>query len=128
MLNSPVVEDLQALPVEFTGDGDGISPPLQWNGAPAGTKGYALIMDHVTPDGDRKWYWTVYDIPANASSLPKNVTDIGKLGTGFEGEIGYRATALQRPRCEDLCHQRCMPCPRRSMSLENPDAKNSSPR
>ena len=89
MLMSSVVEDLQALPNEFTGDGDGISPPLAWTGAPAGTKGYALIMDHVTPDGDRKWYWTVYDIPASALSLPKNVTDIGKLGTGFKGEIGY---------------------------------------
>ena len=88
-LTSPVAEDLQALPIDFTGDGDGISPPLAWTGAPAGTKGYALIMDHVTPDGDRKWYWTVYDIPGGASSLPKNVTDIGKLGTGFKGDIGY---------------------------------------
>jgi len=96
-LTSPVVEDLQALPTEFTGDGEGISPPLQWNGAPAGTKGYALIMDHVTPDGDRKWYWTVYDIPANASSLPKNVTDIGKLGTGFKGEVGYEPPMSKGP-------------------------------
>ncbi|WP_461784886.1 YHYH protein [Prosthecobacter sp.] len=97
MLNSPVVEDLQTLPTEFTGDGDGISPPLQWNGAPAGTKGYALIMDHVTPDGDRKWYWTIYDIPASALSLPKNVTDIGKLGTGFKGEIGYEPPNSKGP-------------------------------
>ena len=97
MLNSPVVEDLQTLPTEFTGDGDGISPPLQWNGAPAGTKGYALIMDHVTPDGDRKWYWTVFDIPANALSLPKNVTDIGKLGTGFKGDIGYEPPMSKGP-------------------------------
>lgn len=96
-LTSPVVEDLQALPVEFTGDGDGISPPLQWNGAPAGTKGYALIMDHVTPDGDRKWYWTVYDIPGSALSLPKNVTDIGKLGTGFKGDIGYEPPMSKGP-------------------------------
>ena len=96
-LTSPVVEDLQALPIEFTGDGDGISPPLQWNDAPAGTKGYSLIMDHVTPDGDRKWYWTVYDIPANALSLPKNVTDIGKLGTGFKGEIGYEPPMSKGP-------------------------------
>jgi phosphatidylethanolamine-binding protein (PEBP) family uncharacterized protein len=96
-LTSPVVEDLQTLPTEFTGDGDGISPPLAWAGAPAGTKGYALIMDHVTPDGDRKWYWTVYDIPANASSLPKNVTDIGKLGTGFKGEIGYEPPMSKGP-------------------------------
>jgi phosphatidylethanolamine-binding protein (PEBP) family uncharacterized protein len=97
MLNSPVVEDLQTLPIEFTGDGDGISPPLAWNGAPAGTKGYALIMDHVTPDGDRKWYWTAYDIPGSASSLPKNVTDIGKLGTGFKGEIGYEPPMSKGP-------------------------------
>jgi len=97
MLNSPVVEDLQTLPTEFTGDGDGISPPLAWSGAPASTKGYALIMDHVTPDGDRKWYWTVYDIPASASSLPKNVTDIGKLGTGFKGEIGYEPPMSKGP-------------------------------
>lgn len=97
MLNSPVVEDLQTLPIEFTGDGDGISPPLAWSGAPAGTKGYALIMDHVTPDGDRKWYWTLYDIPANALSLPKNVTDIGKLGTGFKGEIGYEPPMSKGP-------------------------------
>jgi phosphatidylethanolamine-binding protein (PEBP) family uncharacterized protein len=97
MLTSPVVEDLQALPNEFTGDGDGISPPLAWTGAPAGTKGYALIMDHVTPDGDRKWYWTVYDIPASALSLPKNVTDIGKLGTGFKGEIGYEPPMSKGP-------------------------------
>ncbi|MBX7207528.1 MAG: YHYH protein [Verrucomicrobiaceae bacterium] len=97
MLNSSVVEDLQALPTEFTGDGDGISPPLQWNDAPTGTKSYALIMDHVTPDGDRKWYWTVYDIPGNASSLPKNVTDIGKLGTGFKGEIGYEPPMSKGP-------------------------------
>jgi phosphatidylethanolamine-binding protein (PEBP) family uncharacterized protein len=97
MLNSPVVEDLQTLPTEFTGDGDGISPPLAWAGAPTGTKGYALIMDHVTPDGDRKWYWTVYDIPGNASSLPKNVTDIGKLGSGFKGEIGYEPPMSKGP-------------------------------
>ncbi len=97
MLISPVVEDLQALPTEFTGNGDGISPPLSWTGAPAGTKSYALIMDHVTPDGDRKWYWTIYDIPASALSLPKNATDIGKLGAGFEGEIGYEPPMSKGP-------------------------------
>ncbi|MCB1211780.1 MAG: YHYH protein, partial [Verrucomicrobiales bacterium] len=96
-LNSPVVEDLQDLPTEFTGDGDGISPPLQWSGAPEGTKGYALIMDHVTPDGDRKWYWTIYDIPASTTSLPKNVTDIGKLGTGFKGAVGYEPPHSKGP-------------------------------
>jgi len=97
ILSSTVVEDLQKLPVEFTGDGDGLSPPLEWSGAPAATKSYALIMDHVTPDGDKKWYWTVYDIPASAASLPKDSQRIGKLGTGFKGEIGYEPPHSKGP-------------------------------
>jgi phosphatidylethanolamine-binding protein (PEBP) family uncharacterized protein len=97
MLNSPVVEDLQSLPTEFTGDGDGTSPPLQWQGAPAATKAYALIMDHVTPDGDKKWYWTVYDIPSGTTSLPKDSQKIGKIGTGFKGQIGYEPPHSKGP-------------------------------
>jgi len=97
MLNSSVVEDLKSLPVEFTGDGDGISPPLEWIGAPASTKGYALLMDHVAPGGDKKWYWTVYDIPASTSSLPKDSQKIGKIGTGFKGQVGYEPPHSKGP-------------------------------
>jgi phosphatidylethanolamine-binding protein (PEBP) family uncharacterized protein len=97
MLSSSVVEDLQKLPVEFTGDGDGISPPLEWSGAPTATKSYALIMDHVTPDGDKKWYWTLYDIPANTASLAKDSQSIGKIGTGFKGELGYEPPHSKGP-------------------------------
>lgn len=97
MLMSSVVEDLQKLPVEFTGDGEGISPPLQWAGAPAGTQSYTLIMDHVAPDGEKKWYWTVYDIPANAAILQKDSQRIGELGTGFKGEVGYEPPHSKGP-------------------------------
>ncbi len=97
MLSSSVVEDLKSLPVEFTGDGDGISPPLEWIGAPASTKGYALIMDHVAPGGDKKWYWTVYDIQASTSSLPKDSQKIGKIGTGFKGQVGYEPPHSKGP-------------------------------
>ncbi|MBK8093509.1 MAG: YbhB/YbcL family Raf kinase inhibitor-like protein [Verrucomicrobiaceae bacterium] len=97
MLNSPVVEDLKNLPIEFTGDGVGISPPLEWIGAPSGTQSFALIMDHVTPDGDKKWYWTIYDIPSEVASLPKDSQRIGKLGTGFKGDAGYEPPHSKGP-------------------------------
>ncbi|HBJ82807.1 MAG TPA: hypothetical protein DDZ88_02810 [Verrucomicrobiales bacterium] len=97
MLMSSVVEDLKTLPAEFTGDGDGISPPLEWSGAPASTQGYALIMDHAAPGGEMKWYWTIYDIPANANSLPENSQKIGKLGTGFKGGVGYEPPRSKGP-------------------------------
>jgi phosphatidylethanolamine-binding protein (PEBP) family uncharacterized protein len=79
-LTSPAVKADGVLPVEFTGDGAGISPPLSWKGAPAGTKAYALIMHHIDPHGIVKWYWTLYNIPAETMSLPKGVTGVGQPG------------------------------------------------
>ncbi|MFM8270721.1 MAG: YHYH protein, partial [Gemmata sp.] len=45
-LTSPAFEHKGKMPAEFTGDGDGVSPPLKWSGAPAGTKFYALTLWH----------------------------------------------------------------------------------
>ncbi len=86
-----------ALPVDYTGDGTSSTLPLEWSGAPAGTKSYALIMHHIDPEGAAKWYWTLYDIPANVTSLPKNVNGIGKVGTGFKGQVGYEAPHSKGP-------------------------------
>jgi len=79
VLNSPAVAEGGALPVEFTGDGVAATLPLEWTGAPAGTKSYALIMHHEAPD-QTKWYWILYNIPADTLSLPKNVKGVGTLG------------------------------------------------
>jgi phosphatidylethanolamine-binding protein (PEBP) family uncharacterized protein len=79
VLSSPAVKDGGTLPVEFTGDGASTTLPLEWAGAPAGTKCYAVIMHHEAPDMT-KWYWILYDIPLTVHSLPKNVKDVGTLG------------------------------------------------
>ena len=79
VLRSSAVADGGMLPAEFTGDGAAASPPLEWTGAPAGTKSYALIMHHEAPD-QTKWYWILYNIPATVQSLPKNVKGVGTLG------------------------------------------------
>jgi phosphatidylethanolamine-binding protein (PEBP) family uncharacterized protein len=90
VLKSPAVSDGGMLPVEFTGDGAGISPPLEWDGAPAGTAGYALAMHHMDPEGRAKWYWTLYNLPAATRSLPKNVSGVGTLGNnGINRRLGY---------------------------------------
>lgn len=85
-LTSPVVQDGGALPSEYTGDGVAATLPLAWSGAPAGTQGFAVIMHHIDPQGEAKWYWTLYNIPANVTSLPRNVTGIGTLGTNSVNE------------------------------------------
>ncbi len=79
VLSSPQVKAGGTLPVEFTGDGDSATLPLEWTGAPAETKSYAIIMHHEAPDMT-KWYWTLYNIPAEVHSLPRNVQGVGTLG------------------------------------------------
>jgi phosphatidylethanolamine-binding protein (PEBP) family uncharacterized protein len=83
-LTSPAVANGGALPPEFNGDGEGATLPLAWTGAPAGTKSYALIMDHVDRDGVTKVYWTLHDIPGDVTSLPKNVKGVGTLGATWK--------------------------------------------
>lgn len=83
-LTSSAVANGGALPPEFNGDGEGATLPLSWTGAPAGTKSYAIIMDHTDRDGVIKTYWTLYDIPADVTSLPKNVKGVGKLGATWK--------------------------------------------
>jgi phosphatidylethanolamine-binding protein (PEBP) family uncharacterized protein len=80
-LTSPDVPEGGLLPVEYTCDGAANTLALSWSNAPAGTRSFAVIMEHVASPTDIHWYWVVYDIPANITSLPKNMTGIGTLGT-----------------------------------------------
>jgi Raf kinase inhibitor-like YbhB/YbcL family protein len=90
VLRSPEVADGGALPKEFTGDGASVTLPLAWSGVPAGTKSFAVIMHHIPGPGDVKWYWTLYNIPADVQSLPKNVAGVGMLGNNsVNGRVGY---------------------------------------
>ncbi len=78
-LHSTAFTDNGTLPVEFTGDGASLSPPLDWHGAPRGTRAYALIMHHIAPD-KTKWYWVLYNIPPDVHALPKGAHGIGLQG------------------------------------------------
>jgi len=97
VLTSPDVADGGNLPADYTGDGSGATLPLEWKGAPAGTKSYALIMDHLAPGNEMKSYWVMWGIPAKVTSLPKNVKSVGRLGVGFKGEEGYEPPHSQGP-------------------------------
>ena len=46
-------------------------------------------MHHIAP-GTSKWYWVLYNIPANVTSLPKNVKGVGTSGQQQrESRLGY---------------------------------------
>ncbi len=96
-LTSTDVSDGGSLPAEFTCDGNGSTLPLAWSGAPDGTQSYAVIMHHEAPDGIH-WYWVLYNIPAEVTSLPKNVSGIGVLGNNINnGLVEYSPPCSKGP-------------------------------
>ena len=73
-LRSAAFGDHGAIPARFGCEGEDVSPPLAWSGAPPGTRSFALIVDDPdAPDPaapKRVWvHWVVYDLPAQASEL-----------------------------------------------------------
>lgn len=81
-LSSPEIKQGGAIADEqvFNGfgcTGKNISPELKWSGAPAAAKSFALtVYDPDAPTGSGFWHWVVFNIPATATSIPKNAGDV----------------------------------------------------
>lgn len=66
------------IPRRHTCDGEDLSPPLAWSGAPPGTKSFAITCaDPDAPAGT--WHhWAAFDIPQSMASLPEHVPAEGQ--------------------------------------------------
>ena len=98
--------------------GSNISPELHWQGAPAGTKSFALTMyDPDAPTGSGWWHWVVYNIPASATRLAAGAGEPGKNllpkgSTMGNGDMGTAAYVGPCPPKGDKPHRSCSPCTR----------------
>ena len=91
-INSSGVKTDGSLSIEYTGEGEGVSMPLEWLNIPIGTKYFALNLWHLPHANDPsevKSYWVVYNIPSNILSLPKNAKEIGVVGYNDKNQVGY---------------------------------------
>jgi len=76
-LSSPDLQEghFMANDHEFDGfgcNGKNVSPELNWQHAPAGTKGFAVtVFDPDAPTSSGFWHWLVTDIPAEATGFAR---------------------------------------------------------
>lgn len=74
-VTSPVFKNGGMIPqrLSFSGygcTGRNVSPELDWSGAPADTKTFALtVFDTDARNGQGWWHWVVFNIPASISKL-----------------------------------------------------------
>lgn len=92
-LTSSAFRNGEAIPSKYTCDGQDISPPLMWQGAPEKTRSFALICDDPDAPVGTWVHWVAYNLPASAKSLPEGVTaanpQTGQQGQNSWGQAGY---------------------------------------
>jgi Raf kinase inhibitor-like YbhB/YbcL family protein len=85
-VTSTAFDEGGAIPARYGCDGEDVSPPLAWEGAPDGTMAFALILDD--PDAGGFVHWIVADIPASSPSAAEGASP-GIDGRNDFGRRGY---------------------------------------
>lgn len=96
-LTSDAFTNGQSIPAKYSCKGRNLSPALAWNEPPAGIQSFALIMDDPDAPGGTWVHWVLFNIPAEARSLPEDLPVTGKnvdphaifVGSNSWGDIGY---------------------------------------
>lgn len=94
-LRSNAFDDGAAIPRQFTGEGNDMSPPLDWSDPPPGTRSFVVLCDDPDAPSGTWHHWAAYDIPPACSALPAGaggsperlgflqaLNDFGKPGYG----------------------------------------------
>jgi Raf kinase inhibitor-like YbhB/YbcL family protein len=86
----------EAIPSKYTCDGADVSPGLAWEGAPEGTRSFALICDDPDAPSGIFAHWVLFALPSTVTSLPENLpkqNDLNspkcKQGMNDFGNVGY---------------------------------------
>ncbi len=78
VVTSQAFRDDGPIPVDFTCDGENVSPPLSWTGVPDEAESLIVIIDDPdAPDPEEPegvWvHWLLYNLPPTTTNLPRAV-------------------------------------------------------
>lgn len=94
-LTSAAFKQGEAIPRQYSCDGQDISPPLAWGDPPQGTQSFALIMDDPDAPAGVWVHWVLYNLPAGSRGLPEalptdaQLADGSRQGKNSGGRLGY---------------------------------------
>lgn len=97
VLRSPSIEAGEMMPEDFVFSGMGcigknLSPALEWEGAPEGTKSFALtVFDPDAPNEGGWRHWTVVNIPGQVHELKEGASNhhaLPKEAIEIENDFG----------------------------------------
>jgi len=89
-ITSPEFGQGVPVPHQYTCYGAGETPPLDWSGAPAGTKTLALVMDDAGAPITPYIYWIVFNIsPATRDIQAGRLPPGAQVAHNSKGTVGY---------------------------------------
>ena len=74
-LKSPAFDDGQEIAQKYGKRSENVSPPLEWEGTPDGTRSFALAFVDIHPIARGYVHWLVADIGPLVSSLPEGAAN-----------------------------------------------------
>jgi Raf kinase inhibitor-like YbhB/YbcL family protein len=80
-LQSPGFENGQEMPQKYGKKAQNVSPPLEWDDAPEGTRSFALALVDIDPVARDYVHWLVAEINPQQNSLPEGAG--GARSSGF---------------------------------------------
>ena len=90
-MSSPAFGAGAPIPKKHTGEGEDVSPALQWGGVPATAKELALICDDPDAPTPQPWvHWVLYKIPPHDGGLDEGKSGAALDGLNSWGERGYK--------------------------------------
>lgn len=82
-LTSTAFTDGGEIPNKYARDGEDVSPPLIWSGAPEAANSLALIVDDPDAPNGTWTHWVVVDLPPTATGLPEAVRKLPGVHVGL---------------------------------------------
>ncbi len=92
-MTSPAFDNGAAIPRRHSCVGEDLSPPLEWDEPPPGTRSFALLCDDPDAPGGTFRHWAIFDVPPErrrlaeglrpvsaVDGMPQAINDFGRPG------------------------------------------------